>query len=67
MDENGYSGYKKLGEALVGDMVKVELSKFDRVPLDCAFLLTYLNEIDKERSLSKLNKKCICNLQTKPR
>ena len=43
-----------LGEAKVGDTVQDELSKFDKGPLDCAFLLAYITEIDKVRSLYKL-------------
>ena len=45
---------RKLGEAKVGDTVQVELSKFDRGPLDCNYLLAYITEINEERSLYKL-------------
>ena len=44
---------RKLGQAKVGDTVQVELSKFDRGPLDCNYLLAYITEINDEHSLYK--------------
>ena len=53
-DKMAVQHIRKLGKAKVGDTVQIELSKFDRGPLDCAYLLAYITEVDKNRSLYKL-------------
>ncbi|CAF0955615.1 unnamed protein product [Brachionus calyciflorus] len=52
-DKMAIQHLRKLGEAKVGDTVQVELSKYDRGPLDCNYLLAYITEINEERSLYK--------------
>ena len=50
-DKMAFQHIRKLGQAKVGDIVQVELSEFDRGPLDCNYLLVYITEINDERSL----------------